>query len=178
MGSAAVLLVAASMTGCVVETAGWAAVAVDENGDVVGLIQMCDHHVDGATLYRSDVWTQDEVDHPILGRWESDTEVIDDARWSFAAASNGWVSLIDFEEPEAGGEYVLYGWTHDDSWSALSAHFTVDDLASLRPGEVIYGDHQVATEIDFRAHVCDDSSRTSGTKPIPAAVHLRRGRDH
>jgi hypothetical protein len=52
------------LSGCSVEVAGVTGVGLDANGDLVGFIQMCDHHIDGATLYRSD---DDE-----LGIWQAD----------------------------------------------------------------------------------------------------------
>lgn len=150
------VLLATTTTSCSVPTAGWAAVGVDSDGDLIGIIQMCDHHVDGATLYRSDAPTDERGLKPRLGKWESADAVTDFARWSFASPSDDWTPLADYEAPAADGRYSLYGWTRDNSWSTVHASFNVADIAQLQPGEVLYGDGRVTTVGDFRAHVCDD----------------------
>ena len=155
IAAAGSLVLATTLSSCTVPTAGFAAIGVDEDGGLIGLIQMCDHHVDGATLYRSDGPPNDRSRRPILGRWESGDAVTDFARWSLASPSDGWTASTGYEDPHAGAEYAIYGWTHDNSWSAQHAHFTLAQVNTLQPGQVLYKSGLITTEAYFRQHACD-----------------------
>ena len=117
---------------------------------VVGYIQMCDHHIDGATIYRS---SDDE-----LGKWRADEPVTDFARWSPADPPTGWTADRPYRAPSDFLEYRLYGWTTYNSWSAQGISFQRSDLDGMEPGEVLYstGEPIVSTEAEFRATACDD----------------------
>ncbi len=136
-----------ALSGCSVEVAGVTGVGLDANGDLVGFIQMCDHHVDGATLYRSD---DDE-----LGRWQADEPVTDFVSWSLSDPGRGWTAERRYSTPSGTDEYSLYGWTADNSWSTEHVTFRLSDLDGMQPGEVMYwnGELTVATESAFRATV-------------------------
>jgi hypothetical protein len=66
---------------------------------------------------------------------------------------------------DPGAEYYLYGWTEDNSSSAANATFTLADLTSLKPGQVMYWSGRtndavtkniptVTSEDDFRRDAC------------------------
>jgi hypothetical protein len=51
---AALLALGPAFAGCSVASAGVAGIGADENGALVGYVQMCDHHIVGATLDGTD----------------------------------------------------------------------------------------------------------------------------
>jgi hypothetical protein len=143
------VIAAATISGCSVEVAGVAGVGLDPHGELIGYIQMCDHHIDGATLYRTD---DDQ-----LGMWQADEPVIDFASWSLSEPGRGWSAERRYSAPMGGDEYSLYGWTTDNSWSAGHVTFRLRDLDGMQPGEVLHWDGEltVATESEFRANACE-----------------------
>jgi hypothetical protein len=149
---AGLLTTSAMLSGCTVEIDGVAAVGVDAQGDLIGYIQMCGHHVDGATFYDTGGFNG-----KTKGSWSSVAPVTDFAKWSLADPTDGCTATERFVPPTDGHEYALYGWTTDNSWSARQVTFRPSDIAGLRPGDVLYsrGDKLVRTTEDgFRHEAC------------------------
>jgi len=147
-----------TLTGCTVESGAVAGVGVDADGNSVGYLQVCvgDAHIDGATVY-----TDGANDN--LGSWQSSTPVDDFTSWSMTEPDGGWRTLTPLATLKD-KQYALYGWTKDDTWSAVDVTFRADDLARLEPGQVLYSkyDGSVGSEsgavVDvqqFRDTACD-----------------------
>lgn len=147
------------LSACSVERTGVAGIGVDESGQLIGYIQMCDRHIDGATLYTSnDAKVPSQRVNVYLGEWEARDAVTDFARWRLLDPSEGWTALQTYVAPEGTAEFRLYGWTTDNSSSASRVTFRLSDISGLSPGEVLYGqgEKQVSTESDFRRAACGD----------------------
>ena len=160
-GGAAVIavgtaLTAALLNACTVPGTAVAGVGVSADGSPVGYLQVCSHSIDGATLY---------VTEPnSVGEWEVSPSMNAFSSWSLPSGGSGWRVTEPMTTLQPGTEYILYGWTHDNSASADAVHFTTDDLAAMHPGQVRYwageesegADVAVTTSVaDFKAHACD-----------------------
>ena len=147
-----------ALSGCSVEVAGVTGVGLDANGDLVGFIQMCDHHVVGQ---RS---TEAMTTSSAGGKRTSESPT---SSWSLSDPGRGRTAERRYSTPSGTERYSLYGWTADNSWSTEHVTFRLSDLDGMQPGEVMYwnGELTVATESAFRA-----IARTSRTARWHAAV--------
>lgn len=147
-----------ALGGCTVPTVGLAGIGVDVNGAPVGYLQSCRNHLDGATLYASEDDDQ--------GSWKSSSAVTGFARWSLTDPGEGWTTKTPLEQLQPGVKYHLYGWTSDNTWSANATTFTTEDLAGLKPGQVLYWSRKtdtvgtgdlmtISSEGEFRFNACD-----------------------
>ncbi|SEE66702.1 hypothetical protein SAMN05216533_3165 [Streptomyces sp. Ag109_O5-10] len=133
---AGVALAAAS--GCTVPVDAVAGVSVTGDGHLLGVMMICGHHIDGATLYVD----SDGPDKTVtVGSWTSARPhkaglVI----WPLDSPAAGWTTTRALAPLTAGTTYSLYGWTRDNSWSAGNVFFTRADRDRLAPGEVLYDD--------------------------------------
>ena len=142
----------AILAGCTVEIGGVTGVGVDARGQLIGYIQMCGHHVDGATFYDTGGFNG-----KTKGSWSSAAPVTDFSKWSLADPIDGWTTSGSYVPPSGDHEYSLYGWTTDNSWSAEHVTFHLSDLAGLEPDEVLYaqaGKLVRRTEDEFRHKAC------------------------
>jgi hypothetical protein len=144
-----VALLCAMATGCSPSTAGRAAVGFNERGELVGYLQICKGHIDGATLYRTE--------NDKRGQWQSAEPVTAFASWSLVSPDGGWTAQQPYVAPAGDAEYTLYGWTNDNSWSASALTFRLSDMVGLKPGEVLYRKEDKLvpiTQADFRRDAC------------------------
>lgn len=154
--------VLASLTGCTVPEAGSTGITVTEDGQPVGVLMVCHHHIDGATLYTGDGDDSEEV-----GGWSRARPVTGFVSWPLYTGGENW--RVDRPMPaalERRRVYVLYGGTEDNSWSTTEVSFTRAQLAGLAPDRVRYfaGDvrgadddgYLTASIQDFRADACED----------------------
>jgi hypothetical protein len=140
--------------GCTVPTHAVAGVGVDASGRIVGYLRACSHHLDGATLYH------DQEDR--LGSWTAPSRVSDFASWTLASPPRGWKADPPLGRLLPATDYTLYGWTSDNSSSAVGVSFTLEQLAKLQPGQVMHwsgtdshGDtYRVDSVEEFRRSVC------------------------
>ena len=58
--------------------------------------------------------------------------------WSLVEPQEGWTATLPLAELQAGREYSLVGWTHDNSSSTGSVIFDQSQLRGLTPGQVLY----------------------------------------
>ena len=138
----AVLCAVPLLAGCTVETVGKAGIGVDARGRLIGYLAVCDQQIDGATLYFQDASAPATDGHEVTaGEWASDQPVTALAGWSLEGTTDGWTTTTPLTPPEASRTYSLYGWTHDNSGSALDVTFTPAQLKDLKPGEVYFFDH-------------------------------------
>ncbi|MER5193911.1 hypothetical protein ACWD3J_11295 [Streptomyces sp. NPDC002755] len=157
------LAMLASSTGCTVPEAGSTGITVTEDGQPVGVLMVCHHHIDGAVLYTGDGGQETED----VGSWSRAEPADGFVTWPLRTGGEGW--SLDGQQPvtlERQRTYVLYGSTEDNSWSTVDVSFTLAHLAALTPGQVRYfaGDvpgadddgYLTASTADFRADACED----------------------
>jgi hypothetical protein len=118
---------------------GYAGVTVDSNGQAQALIQTCKHSMDGATIYWSEDPKGGDSDHALIGEWEfSRSAVGRPITWPVDAdRAEGVRASVPIKTLVPGRTYSLYGWTKDNSWSSGSVDFTLIDLKTLKPGQVL-----------------------------------------
>ncbi len=137
---AAALGAVVALSGCTVPVVGATGVAVDASGRPVGYLAVCSEHIDGATLYFEDPTRSVEDRSVEVGEWTADRPVTSLASWSMGERAEGWTSTKPLAALEPGREYVMYGWTKDNSSSTIDVVFTVEQLQALEPGQVLYFD--------------------------------------
>lgn len=162
-----------SLTACTPPTAGSTGVTVDREGHLVLVLALCEAHLDGATIYRDRTKTDPVADDPTIsaGSWEmtAPNTVLRSTHVELdtVAPSQGWTPREPLEGLRPGVHYTAYGWTRDNSWSSGDVEFTIEQLARLRPGQVLFQryDEQrdsfvdaVDTSARFRADACDEVS--------------------
>lgn len=150
---AVVAAVAAGLlTGCGVPGAGTTGIGVDADGEPVGFVAVCGHHIDGLTLY-----TEDEDGETTVNTWTPVHPIEPGVTsWPLTGAAPEWGAEQPTTTLVPGVEYVIYGWAKDNSWSATHVHFTLADLKSLSPGRVSFwsdGD-KIADAADFKKEAC------------------------
>lgn len=141
-------------SGCGAPMVGIAGIGVDQAGNPVGYLRVCDSdkHLDGATVHPDG--SDDDY-----GSWKSNKAVTGVATWPLAGPAPGWTTETTPKPRTAGVLYDLYGWTTDNSASTAEVAFTAADLAGLQPGQVRYapGDsdkYTVTSEEEFRTGPC------------------------
>lgn len=162
----AVVVGAAFLSSCTVPVGALAGIGVDVDGNLIGHLRVCDESIDGATLYydisspTATAPTSDEV-----GRWEAQPPVETTAEWSLNAPEGGWAASKPLEALEPGREYTLYGWTKNNTVSASGVTFTLADVATLKPGQVLHWSghpggkperelNEVSSRTGFEAKAC------------------------
>lgn len=146
------------LAGCTVPVVGLAGIGVDATGAPVGYLQVCQDHLDGATVYTDG--TDDDQ-----GSWRASPAVTGFSRWSLTDPGEGWTTKTTLGQLKSGVKYNLYGRTEDASSSATNATFTKEDLARLKPGQVLYWSGKtnadgtddlpaVSSESEFRTNAC------------------------
>ncbi|MEU4094066.1 hypothetical protein [Streptomyces sp. NPDC026673] len=128
------IAVLGTLTGCSPPRAGYTGITVDEDGRPLGVMIVCEGHIDGATLYDSD--HPNAPDH--LGRWSRGKPAKGFTTWSLETGGRGWNPEVPTATLEPHRTYDLYGWTEDSSWSAASVEFTAAQVERLVPGLVRY----------------------------------------
>jgi hypothetical protein len=127
-----IVLVASLLTsGCTVPLHAVAGIGVDADGRLVGYLSVCGHHhIDGAKLYHGG----DSID----ASWTAPQQVTDFTFWTLASPSHGWRADPPLTHLRPATEYTLYGGTSDNSSSAQVVTFTVEQLARLKPDQVMH----------------------------------------
>ncbi|MFF5144722.1 hypothetical protein ACFY6U_34225 [Streptomyces sp. NPDC013157] len=153
----------AATSGCTVPVDAVAGISVTGDGHLLGVMMICGHRIDGATLYVD----SDDADKTVtVGSWTSDRHLEAGlVTWPLDAPAAGWTTTRALTPLTAGTTYALYGWTKDNSWSSSSVSFTLADRDRLAPGKVLYddvsddGDESAVTLslAQFRARACRDA---------------------
>lgn len=163
VGIAAVGAALAATTGCTVPVDAVAGISVTNDGHPLGVMMVCGHRIDGATLY---VDSADSDKTVTVGSWTADRPVTAGlATWTIDRPSTGWTAKRALKPLTAETSYSLYGWTKDNSWSSSSVSFTLADRDRLTPGTVRYtrvrnnGDESTVTVsmAEFKARACKES---------------------
>ncbi|MFJ6013127.1 hypothetical protein [Streptomyces sp. NPDC092952] len=149
-----------TVSGCGVPIDAVSGISVTDDGHLLGVIMVCGHHIDGATLY---VDTDDAGDEPPAGNWTADRPLAPGlTTWPLDPPAPGWTATGPLTPLTPRTAYALYGWTKDNSWSASHVTFTLADLDGLTPGKVFYQrptgvGKEVAVTVstaEFRATAC------------------------
>ncbi|WP_345652015.1 hypothetical protein [Streptomyces siamensis] len=137
-----------------------AGISVTGDGRLLGVMMVCGHHIDGATLYVDNA----DVDKTVtVGSWTADRALGTGlATWTLDAPAVGWTATRSLAPLTTRTTYTLYGWTKDNSWSSRSVSFTPAERDRLTPGKVRYqrisddGDESAVTVsiAEFKAKAC------------------------
>ncbi|MFQ3563065.1 hypothetical protein QZN11_40520 [Streptomyces gramineus] len=162
VGTVAVGMALAATSGCTVPVDAVAGISVTGDGHLLGVMMVCGHHIDGATLYVN----SDDVNKQVtIGSWTADRPLAPGlAAWSLDSPAPGWTATRPLTPLTAKTTYAFYGWTKDSSWSANSVSFTLSHRDRLTPGNVRYeeiSDKGDASEVtlpiaEFKARACQN----------------------
>ncbi|MFF3448466.1 hypothetical protein ACFYXJ_15210 [Streptomyces sp. NPDC002667] len=162
VGAVAVGVALSTTTGCTVPIDAVAGISVTDDGHLLGVMMVCGHRIDGASLSRDDSATDKSV---TVGSWTARHPLTHGlATWPLDAPATGWTATRPLGRLTARTTYSLYGWTNDNSWSSGEISFTLGDRSRLTPGTVLYdtvsdqGDETttVVSVADFKAKACQD----------------------
>jgi len=143
--------------GCTVPLGGVTGIGVDAKGNPVGYLQVCHDHIDVALIYIDDAHE--------FGRWSTSPAVTGFATWSLADPSGTWTAVDSLHKLKPRTTYSMFSGTNDDSSSTEAVDFTIEDLASMKPGQVRYdagkttsdgmnGVYSVTSAEQFRQTAC------------------------
>lgn len=110
-----------TLTACGPEQAGMVSVGRDVAGAMFVRVDVCHGSIDGATIDRS-----------------SDEAEI--AKWEFEYDDSIQVVSLAADDLPRDGVLVAYGWTTDNSWTALGPDFEYGDISELEPGTALTPD--------------------------------------
>ncbi|MET8648171.1 twin-arginine translocation signal domain-containing protein [Streptomyces sp. NPDC004074] len=160
VGAAAIGVALTATSGCTVPDDAVAGIAVTADGHLLGVMMVCGHQIDGATLYVDN----DDVNKQVtVGSWTADHPLTQGlATWTLDSPAPGWTATKSLAPLTAKTTYTLYGWTRDNTWSASSVSFTLADRDRLTPGKVRHdsisdnGDESAITVSigEFKAKAC------------------------
>ncbi|MFF7458504.1 hypothetical protein [Kitasatospora sp. NPDC008115] len=156
LGAAALALALTSTSGCSVPTDAVAGISVTADGRLLGVMMVCGHRIDGASLYIR----ESAAVSPTVGRWTADRPLTRGlTTWPLdsPAPTPGWTTDKAPAPLHPQAPYAFSGWTKDNSWSSARVSFTLADLAGLTPGEVRYeatGSAVTAPLAEFEAKAC------------------------
>lgn len=162
VGIVAASLAVTVSTGCSVPVDAVAGISVSDDGHLLGVMMVCGHRIDGATVY---VDSEDVDKQRAVGSWTAARPLTAGlATWNLQAPSPGWATTRALTPLAPKSTYLLYGWTKDNSWSSRSVSFDLTDLDRLSPGTVRYddisadGDESPITVplAEFKATACKD----------------------
>ncbi|GAA3854649.1 hypothetical protein GCM10023084_06020 [Streptomyces lacrimifluminis] len=157
VGAFAACAALAATSGCTVPVDAVTGISVTDDGHLVGVMMVCGHHIDGATLHGAGADDDSEV---TVGSWDAARPLKAGlATWTLDAPAAGWTATTSLKPLTARTTYTLYGWTEDNSWSSSGVTFTLTDRDRLTPGTVRYGGEESAITVpveEFKARACED----------------------
>ncbi|WP_234336752.1 hypothetical protein [Streptomyces xylophagus] len=163
VGAVAIGVALATTTGCTVPVDAVAGISVTRDGHLLGVMMVCGHRIDGATLYVDSA----DVDKTVtVGSWTSDHPIkAGIATWTLDSPAAGWTTTTSLTPLTAKVTYDLYGWTKDNSSSSGNVSFTLADRDRLTPGNVLYdeisdnGDEStiIVPMAKFKTRACQDT---------------------
>ncbi|MFE9627707.1 hypothetical protein [Streptomyces sp. NPDC006527] len=162
VGAVVVGVALAATSGCTVPVDAIAGISVTRDGHLLGVMMVCGHQIEGATLYVDSA----DVDKTVtVGSWTADRPLTPGlATWTLDSPTAGWTATESLAPLTTKTTYALYGWTKANSWSSSSVSFTLADRDRLTPGQVRYdsvsdnGDESAITVslAEFRTKACQN----------------------
>ncbi|MFF0086956.1 hypothetical protein ACFYR1_45935 [Streptomyces canus] len=162
VGAVGIGVALAATSGCTVPVDAVAGISVTGDGHLLGVMMVCGHKIDGATLYVDSA----DVDKQVtVGSWTADRPLTSGlGTWTLDSPAAGWAASRSLAPLTAKTTYALYGWTKDNSWSSSSVSFTLADRDRLTPGMVRYdsvsdiGDESAITisMAEFKTRACQN----------------------
>ncbi|MET7732001.1 hypothetical protein ABZT02_11605 [Streptomyces sp. NPDC005402] len=159
-GAVGIGVTLAATSGCTVPVDAVAGISVTGDGHLVGVMMVCGHKIDGATLYVDSA----DVDKQVtVGSWTAGRSLTPGlATWTVDGPAVGWKATQSPAPLTDKTTYTLYGWTKDNSSSSRSVSFTLADRDRLTPGKVRYdglsdnGDESAVTVpiAEFKGKAC------------------------
>ncbi|WP_371659812.1 hypothetical protein [Streptomyces sp. NBC_00280] len=147
----------AATSGCTAPVDAVTGISVTDDGHLLGVMMVCGHHIDGATLYVAGADADKDV---TVGSWDAARSLKAGlATWTLDAPVADWTATTSLKPLTAKTTYTLYGWTKDNSSSANSVSFTLTDRDRLTPGTVRYEGDESAVTVpveEFRARACEE----------------------
>lgn len=160
-----------SLTGCeTVAGAGSTGISVDAQARPVIVFALCNDHIDGATIFRA----RGKADPPgdqstvSVARWDAVSPVTPatamDAPLNTVEPSRSWSQVGPSEAFRPRVVYTAYGWTRDNTWFTGHVEFTLKQLSTLKPGQVLTQTYDpdkdrpvdtVQSDEQFRAQACN-----------------------
>ncbi|MFF7976614.1 hypothetical protein [Streptomyces sp. NPDC007905] len=192
VGAVAIGVALAATSGCTVPVDAVAGISVTGDGHLLGVMMVCGHQIDGATLYVD----SDDVDKTVtVGSWTADRPLTPGlGTWTLDSPAAGWTATRSLAPLTAKTTYALYGWTKDNSWSSSSVSFTLADRDGLTPGKVRYsnisdnGDeirnHRLYSGVQSQSlpeHVTPRRPRPGRGTPVVGStlnLHCHKTQDH
>jgi len=163
VGAVAIGAALAGTSGCTVPVDAVAGISLTGDGHLLGVMMVCGHQIDGATLY---VDSDDANKQVTVGSWTADRPLRAGlTTWTLDTPAAGWTATRALTPLTAKTPYTLYGWTKDNSSSSGSVSFTPSDRDRLIPGKVRYdkisdnGDESEVTVpmAEFKARACQNT---------------------
>ncbi len=147
----------ATTSACTAAVDAVTGISVTDDGHLVGVMMVCGHHIDGATLYEAGADADKDV---TVGSWTAARPLTAGlATWTLDSPSGGWTATSSLKSLTAKTTYTLYGWTKDNSGSASSVSFTLTDRDRLTPGTVRYEGAESTVTVpveEFKTRACED----------------------
>ncbi|MFD8733297.1 hypothetical protein ACFV06_00040 [Streptomyces sp. NPDC059618] len=160
-GAVVTAAVLATTSGCTAPVDAVAGVSVTGDGQLLGVMMVCGHRIDGATLYVDDAHADKSV---TVGSWTARHPLTHGlTTWPLQAPAAGWTATKPLGPLASRTTYTLYGWTNDNS-SSGSISFTSADRSRLSPGRILYdtvsdnGDEttRAVSVAEFKTKACQD----------------------
>jgi hypothetical protein len=147
--------VVGSLSACTAPVDGLIGITLDTSGQPDVVLMSCQHHLGGVTLYWPDHPAGSDSNHAVVAQWKLPVAYSSPIRWPLLSPKPEGLTIT--KEPSAltpGRTYRIYGWTHESPYySADGPEFKAQDLAQLRPGEVLMEDLQTNMETTAPARV-------------------------
>ncbi|MGW1468599.1 hypothetical protein ACWCPT_30165 [Streptomyces sp. NPDC002308] len=155
----AVGLALATTSGCGADDVAVTGISVTTDGRLLGVIMVCEDHIDNVGLLASDSQGKARV-----GEWTPDRRLRAGlTTWSLDSPTPGWTTVRDPGPLKAGTVYTLFGWSDKHSLGSEDIDFTAADRHRLMPGKVLYQEYteggeeavRFAALSEFEATACD-----------------------
>ena len=155
------LLTMSLLSGCSASVDGWVGVTVDEQGEVVILVQACNLSFEWLEVNGVEIGVLEASEEPTYAdgsRWVADPTVEAGTFTQVSAISSSapWSLETAPATFEDGFSYSVHAGL--DSWGrahrSWGANFTPEDLAQLRPGQVLPPFGDVMSLEQFQSTAC------------------------
>ncbi len=118
---------------------GLMGMTVDAGGNAVGVVQVCEGQVDGATLIAMlpENTTPEPAKDYRVGEWDANTSITGFSQFRLTKDGSGWFQAFPLRSQKPADRHWIYAWSKDKIWVANGPGFSDRDLKRLRPGQVL-----------------------------------------